>query len=351
MSNEECRRAIFDAEPHAASGPDGIPPVVLQALWPAIEDVVCDIYRACLRLGYHPVAWKEALALALRKMNKPDYALPNAYRPIALLNCLAKGLEKIVASRLSYLATAAGLLLPEHFGGRPGRSCEDALHLLVDEIKAHWRQGDYVVVVLLDVKGAYPNTTSLKLQSNLLRRGVPRELVNFVASFMEDRTCRIILEGVTSELMPSDCGLPQGSPLSPILYLFYNADLLAALRTPFSSSTGWVDDTSVLVHGKTPELAVARANLLMGRVERWSRAHDSEMDAAKSHVLLLPRPSVRSRTPPPPPVFLNSIPIPVSDHAVLLGVTLDSTLSFHQHVSAAVAKASKAIGGIARLVT
>ena len=229
-------RDLRRRNPHAVCRPDGIRPVVLQTLWPAIKDVVCDIYRACLCLGYHPVAWKEALALALRKMNKPDYALPNAYRPIALLNCLAKGLEKIVASRLSYLATAAGLLLPEHFGGRPGRSCEDALHLLMDEIKAHWRQGNYVVVVLLNVKGAYPNTTSSP-QLNLLRRGVPRELVNFVATFMKDRTCRIILEGVTSESMPSDCGLPQRSPLSPILYLFYNDDLLAALRTVVIATT------------------------------------------------------------------------------------------------------------------
>lgn len=50
-------------------------------------------------------------------MNKPDYVLLNVYHPITLLNCLAKGLGKIVASRLSYLTTAAGLLPPEHFGG------------------------------------------------------------------------------------------------------------------------------------------------------------------------------------------------------------------------------------------
>ncbi|KAL8290310.1 hypothetical protein RQP46_002568 [Phenoliferia psychrophenolica] len=351
VTNEECRNAIFGAEPHAAQGPDKIPPSVLQALWPAIEAQVCSIYRACLRLGYHPTCWKEALALALRKNNKPDYSLPNAYRPIALLCCLGKGLEKLVATRLGYLAEFAGLLPPEHFGGRPGRSCEDALHVVVDTIKTQWRLGNYVVAILLDVKGAYPNTTSARLQANLRRRGVPEEIVAFVASFMEDRTCRIILEGKISPLMPSDCGLPQGSPLSPILYLFYNADLLAALRTPHSTPTGWVDDTAVIVYGPDPSEVSCRANLLMGRVEMWCGGHDSDMDAAKSHVIPLPRPSVRSRTLPPPPIFLNSIPIPISEHAVLLGVTLDSTLSFHHHVSAAVAKASKAIGGIARLVT
>ncbi|KAL8279736.1 hypothetical protein RQP46_007831 [Phenoliferia psychrophenolica] len=282
---------------------------------------------------------------------KPDYSLPNAYRPIALLCCLGKGLEKLVATRLGYLAEFAGLLPPEHFGGRPGRSCEDTLHVVVDTIKTQWRLGNYVVAILLDVKGAYPNTTSARLQANLRRRGVPEEIVAFVASFMEDRTCRIILEGEISPLMPSDCGLPQGSPLSPILYLFYKADLLAALRTPHSTPTGWVDDTAVIVYGPDPSEVSRHANLLMGRVETWCGGHDSDMDAAKSHVIPLPRPSVRSRTLPPPPIFLNSIPIPISEHAVLLGVTLDSTLSFHHHVSAAVAKASKAIGGITRLVT
>ena len=95
--------------------------------------------------------------------------------------------------------------------------------------------------------------------------------------------------------------------------------------------------------------------MTFARVERRSKAHnlemDLEMDAAKSHILLLPHASVRSRTPPPSPIFLNPIPIPVSNHTVLLGVTLDSILSFHQHISASVAKATKAIRGITHPVT
>jgi hypothetical protein len=145
------------------------------------------------------------------------------------------------------------------------------------------------------------------------------------------------------------CGLPQGSPLSPILYLFYNSDLFASLRSPNSLSVGWIDDCMALVWVKTEELVVERANELMARVSRWSRTDHSEMDPAKSHILPL---TLRTSSRQPlPPILLNNIPIPVSSTTVLLGVTLDTRLTFIPHVESVVAKGLKAAGCLARIAS
>lgn len=62
-------------------------------------------------LGYHPMQWKQAIIIILRKPNKPDYSIPGAYRPISLLNTLGKLLEAVMARRLSYYAETYSLLL------------------------------------------------------------------------------------------------------------------------------------------------------------------------------------------------------------------------------------------------
>jgi hypothetical protein len=153
------------------------------------------------------------------------------------------------------MADSAGLLPPEHFGGRPGRSCEDAVAFVVDAVHDKWREGDYVAAVLLDVKGTFPSINRNCLLSNLRRRGVPPEAITFISSFLDDRSVCILLRGVTSASMSAaGCGLPQGSPLSPILYLFYNSNLFASLRSPNSLSVGWIDDCMALVWVKMEEL-------------------------------------------------------------------------------------------------
>jgi hypothetical protein len=70
----------------------------------------------------------------LLKVNKKDYSLPKAYRVISLLNCLEKAFEKILATRLSYLAKTGDLLQETHIGGRKQKSTLDAYLLLQSKV-------------------------------------------------------------------------------------------------------------------------------------------------------------------------------------------------------------------------
>jgi hypothetical protein len=57
--------------------------------------------------------------IILQKPGKPNYTKPKAFRPISLLPIISKGLEVVIAIRLSYLAEEYILLLKNHFGVRP----------------------------------------------------------------------------------------------------------------------------------------------------------------------------------------------------------------------------------------
>lgn len=88
--------------------------------------------------------------MPLRKPDR-DYTIPKAYRPISLLATISKGLETVVARRVSYLAEEHQLLPYNHFGARRKRSCEQAITVLMEKIFEAWRGQRVLSLVTFDV--------------------------------------------------------------------------------------------------------------------------------------------------------------------------------------------------------
>ena len=106
----EISSAIHTFAPNKAPGPDVMPFLLLQKAHQAAPQLFNTLYPALIQHGYHPLCRLQATGAILKKKNKPDYTAPKAYRIIAPLNCLGKISEKIIATRLSYLAETIDLL-------------------------------------------------------------------------------------------------------------------------------------------------------------------------------------------------------------------------------------------------
>jgi retron-type reverse transcriptase len=107
----------------------------------------------------------------------------------------------------------------------------------------------------LDVKGAFDNVSHKRLLHNLGKRKIPSTLVRWIAEFLKDRTTEIRLADYTLLSSKINAGIPQGSPLSPILYLFYNADLLEVYNSKRNrtSAIKFIDDVNILTFGPNTE--------------------------------------------------------------------------------------------------
>src|SRR4051794_849047 len=90
------------------------------------------------------------------------------WRPIALLSCLGKGLERAIARRISHQAILSQVLADTHFGALPRRAATDLAWSLVADIEALWEQGLSAAALLLDIKGAF-DTVTYRLLINRLR--------------------------------------------------------------------------------------------------------------------------------------------------------------------------------------
>ncbi|KAI1839712.1 hypothetical protein JX266_014080 [Neoarthrinium moseri] len=119
ITANEVQRAVFQAG-NTSPGSDGITTAVLKTAWPVIKEEVVALFRACVQVGWHPTCFKEATLVILAKPVKKDKTAIRSYRPIALLSVLGKGLERLIAKRLSWVAVKHRVLHSQQFGALPG---------------------------------------------------------------------------------------------------------------------------------------------------------------------------------------------------------------------------------------
>jgi hypothetical protein len=193
----------------------------LKCLRSPLVSYLQPLFQACINVSYHPTAFCHCNTVPLKKPGKGDYSAPGAWRPIALLNTLGKVLESAIARQISTLSEEHSLLPAPHIGARPGRSIDTALDFLVQQIYATWQNKDGVATLRsLDMTGAFDRVVPAQLLHNMRERKIPEWKVKWVGSFISNRTTTLCLPGYTTDAFPTHMGIPQSSPLSPIIFLF-----------------------------------------------------------------------------------------------------------------------------------
>ncbi len=284
ITEHQLERTVHKTNPKKAPGPDGIANMVIQKTYDVIKGHMLTMAQASFNLAHFPSPYKTSTTVVLKKLNKPDYTQPNAYRPIALENTMGKILESIMAENLSYLTETYQLLPEQHYGGRPNRSAEQALLMLTERIHEAWRKREIYSVVFMDVAGAFNNVHHTRLLDNMKKRRIPTPIIRWVQSFLADRQTQLSFEGNISAPIPTPAGIPQGSPLSPLLYMYYNADLLDVpekCEMENAQSLGFIDDIAYGVEGLTDEGNTERLGKLLDKAEVWRRKHGARFEPSK----------------------------------------------------------------------
>ncbi|RDL32701.1 uncharacterized protein BP5553_09157 [Venustampulla echinocandica] len=326
----EIEKAVRRAAPNKAPGVDGITNGVLQLTLNILLPSLCKLFNACLQQGYCPTHFKETITVVLRKQGKDDYTQPKSYRPIALLNTLGKVLEAIIASRLAYLADVHNLLPSRHTGGRKLASTEHAMHFLPQRIHKAWTDSQVASLLLLDVSGAYDNVSRERLLHNLQKRRVNQTLE------------------YTAPSAPIQTGIPQRSPVSPILYLFYNADLIEICKMQDTEAVGYIDDASILAVGATAQHNCKTLKGIHRKAEEWALRHGSQFAPAKYELVHFTRDPKANSTHA---LRLPHATIQASPSCRYLGIQMDTKLRWDYHREKVEAKATGRLSALSALAS
>lgn len=205
-------------------------------------------------------------------------------------------------------------------------------------------------LLLLDVRGAFDNVSRLRLLHNLRRCRVDHRMIALIDSFLilRDRSTILKLQEYTAPSVPIETGSPQRSPLSLMLYLFYNADLIKACRTGDSEAVGYVDDAFILATGPSAAKNCKTLKAIHRKAEDWARKHGSQFAPAEYELVHFTRDPSLSTTHA---LRLPNAAIKASRSCRYLGIHMDSRLRWDHHREAMEAKATKRLSALSRLAS
>jgi len=325
----ELGEALRKTPPGGAEGPDELPPRLLKELGVGARRFMLGIFNQSWREGVLPQAWRNAVIVPILKPGKPPGRV-DSYRPISLTSCLGKVFERMVAKRLSHIAETRGLLTEDQAGFRGLRSTEDQVLRISQTVSDGFqaKPAKRSVLALLDFSKAYDTVWRTLLMSDLLAAGVPYPYIRWIGAFLTNRLGKVRLEGGSSEFRQFREGLPQGSVLSPLLFLFFIDGLRSRIRSSLTSM--YADDVALLVTAASKEAAAAICEADVREVWRWSRERKLCLNLGKCEVgFFSPDPGESGWQPR---IEVEGHALQFNPNPVFLGVVFDRTLSFRAQV-------------------
>ena len=223
VSEHEIIKITKDLKPKFSSGPDQLPTKVLKDLVPSIIKPLTNLINRSLLQGYVHQRFKESIIIPLHKGERKD--LISNYRPISLINSMSKILEKIVYKQLFNYLNFYCLFYSYQFGFRKHFSTEMAMAELLKKIGTNKLENKTTCAVFIDLAKAFDTVNFDILLCKLERYGIINYENLWFKNYLTGRTHQTKIKENLSAKKTTQCGVPQGSILGPLLFLIYINDL------------------------------------------------------------------------------------------------------------------------------
>ena len=173
------------------------------------------------------------------------------YRPVSLLCVSGMVCERIIAVQIEDFFEANALFGDFQFGFRKNKSTTSELLTLFDNLMEAKEKKQEVALVLYDLSAAFDTVDPKILLQKMKLYGFNNKAMSWISSFLTGRRQAVKIKEAVSELVSMEIGTPQGSRLSPLLFVILMADL--DLWTKDSKLSNFADDTQSIIIEDTRE--------------------------------------------------------------------------------------------------
>ena len=332
---------LFRKRRQTAPGHDDIPFIALRENARTLANPLARLYNAIIRTGHYPSQWKQGIICNILKPGKSGEE-PAHYRPITLLPTMSKILEGMIANEVSLWAETNHILPESQHGFRKGRSTRHPLWHYTHTIWTSLNTRQRTMGISLDLSSAYDRVSPQILQTKLTKWHMPGDTLHTIRSLLENRTNHIIIQEQRHRYTPSR-GLPQGSPLSPILYALYAADI--PVHIPENVHVQMYADDVLLYQTLQRDNNTADIQRALNGFEQWCENNHMKLNIDKTQLVIFQR----NRDKTNPSLEIKKTTINPAEEMKYLGIVFDSRMTFTSHLNKLITKAGRRLNTIRRL--
>ena len=231
--------------------------------------VLKHIFNISLAKGVFPDKLKIARVTPIFKKGN-NTAVTN-YRPISVLPCFSKLLERKMYNRLYKFLLENNILYQKQFGFQNTHSTEHAILQLVNQITEAFSQGNYILGTFLDLSKAFDTVNHNILLEKLKANGIQSENLKLFRSYLSNRKQFILYVDFKPEMKIVKCDVPQGSILGPLLFLIFVNDL--SNWTKVLDPVLFTDDTNLFCSDNNIRTLFETANQELSKINDWFLAN------------------------------------------------------------------------------
>ena len=343
VTENEIQNEISALKKGKASGPFSIPINILKTLSNVISKPLEILFNASFSLGIVPQNLKLANVIPVHK--KGQHSSPHNYRPISLLSVFNKILEKLMCNRLLNFLDKNNVFFDKQFGFRARHSTDHAILSIIDKIQSAVETQNYSCGIFLDFSKAFDTVNHGILLKKLDYYGIRGVANAWFTSYLNNRQQTVTINNATSDNVTLTCGIPQGSVLGPILFLLYINDF--HLCSSLFDFHLFADDANLFYSHDNINIMQQNINAELSNIYTWLCINRLSLNIEKSNfVIFQPR---QKKSPLNFIIQLNGKILKRENCIKYLGIFIDSTLSWKDHVEYISKKIRKSIGILSKI--
>lgn len=329
ITSLELYKAILSIKSEAI-GLDRVSIKFIKLIFPFISPYLLFIFNSIITKSYFPKCWKIAKITPIPKVK--NLTQMSELRPISVLPTLSKAFEIILKTQISNHIKDNNLLCEYQSAYRSGFSTASALLTITDDIRRQADVNKFTVLTLLDFSKAFDSISHSILCKKLLSEfKFSNPACKLIYSYLTGRSQMVDVNGTLSIAMPTWCGVPQGSVLGPLLFSLYINDVGKYIK--FCKFHLFADDLQIYISDEfqNKDVCIKMLNEDLQSIFTWSINNKLLLNNKKTQAILL---SMHKRADTDfPEVLLNNERVVFSDSVRNLGLTIDTSLSWNDHIN------------------
>ncbi|CAK1580717.1 unnamed protein product [Parnassius mnemosyne] len=331
---EEVIECIQNMNPKRAPGIDNLTADICTQFSKAYPKLITEIMNRCLSLQYFPQQWKIAYVKIIPKPNKTDCTILNSFRPIGLLPVFGKLLEKLFINRIKYQATRDGKMSNRQFGFKEQLNTTAAIMNAIKTIQEAKENKQQVIAISLDIKSAFDNAWWPALLHRLRYIQCSRNIFGLISNYIENRKVTLNYGG-TEVTKTMSKGCIQGSTCGPTLWNLILDELLETQLPKGCHIQAFADDVLLIAHAKdTNELEII-TNQALSEIVQWGEKVKLSFSPEKTQAIAFTAKAKSTN------LVMNKNLLSFVKEIKLLGVIVDTKLTFNSHIKYVANKAIK----------